>query len=92
MIRQSNYSQLKSKRKLSPQNPWETERISLSYLQFKKLLVEILTEQNRQEKQKEMQSYSPWNRKHKHRKWDKMKWQRNKSHKKDQDKTPENNN
>ena len=49
-------------------------------MEFKKLVVKVLTEQSRQEKQKELQSYSPWNRKHNHRKLDKMKWQKNKSH------------
>lgn len=58
-------------------------------MEFKKLVVKVLTEQSRQEKQKELQSYSPWNRKHNHRKLDKMKLQKNKSHKKDQDKPPE---
>ena len=58
-------------------------------MEFKKLVVKVLTEQSRQEKQKELQSYSPWNRKHNHRKLDKMNRQRIMFQIKEQDKIQE---
>ena len=53
------------------------------------ILIQPHPQGDRQQKLEVIQPYSMQNRNHKHRKLDKMRWQRNMSQRKKQDKTPE---